>query len=68
MSLKTKYFAELQGYIDTQSDALLDGKCPDMVTYARSCGIIYGLKMAMQEFDDVLSNSVETKEEFEDHP
>ncbi len=63
MNLKAKFFSVLQEAINANADRLLDGKCPDMETYARACGIIYGLKMAMDEFDTVLSDSMKIKEE-----
>ena len=65
MDLKYKFFRELQLRIKSLEDTVTDGQCPDMVAYARTCGIIYGMKMAMQEFDDVLTASIEVQKEME---
>ena len=54
MSLKAKFAKNIQALVDVQSEKILDGQCPDMQTYTRACGIIYGLRMAVQEFGELL--------------
>lgn len=66
MRLKHKFFQELDKCIEKHSALLLDGQCPDMIAYARMCGVIYGLRTAKSEYEDILSSSVELREELEE--
>ncbi len=68
MSVKSRFYAEVQERIDSAAGVVLDGRCPDMVAYARTCGIISGLRLAMESFDEVWSASVEVKNELEEMP
>jgi hypothetical protein len=54
VSLKAKFAKKIQDKIDLHSDKVLDGQCVDMVNYARTCGVMYGLKMALSEFGDAV--------------
>jgi hypothetical protein len=44
---------------------LSDDRCANIEQYRRACGIIYGLKMALEEFDEVMSK-IPDNEEVED--
>jgi hypothetical protein len=41
---------------------LSDDRCPNIEHYRRACGIIYGLKMALEEFDEVMSKQPDDEE------
>jgi len=44
---------------------LSDDRCATIEQYRRACGIIYGLRMSLEEFDEVLSKQPD-EEEMED--
>lgn len=64
-TLRTKFQAAINEKIDAQSAMLSDDRCATIEQYRRACGIIYGLRMSLEEFDEVLSKQPD-EEEMED--
>lgn len=64
-SLRTRFHAAINEKIAVQSDMLSDDRCATIEQYRRACGIIYGLRMSLEEFDEVLSKQPD-EEEMED--
>jgi len=64
-TLRTRYHSAISDKIAAQSDMLSDDRCANIEQYRRACGIIYGLKMALEEFDEVMSK-IPDNEEVED--
>jgi len=64
-TLRTRFHAAISERIEAQSAMLSDDRCANIEQYRRACGIIYGLKMALEEFDEVLSKQPD-EEEMED--
>lgn len=64
-SLRTRFSSAINDKIAVQSDMLSDDRCETIEQYRRACGIIYGLKMALEEFDEVMSKQPD-EEEMED--
>ena len=62
-TFRTRFHAAINEKIVAQSDDLSDGRCVTIEQYRRACGIIYGLKMALEEFDEVLSKQPDEPEE-----
>lgn len=64
-TLRTRYHKAISEKIAAQSEMLSDDRCVTIEHYRRACGIIYGLKMALEEFDEVMSK-IPDNEEVED--
>ncbi len=67
MSVRNRFESLVTEKIEAQSYMLVDGKCDDIEMYRRACGIIYGLKMALECMAEasVVKNDEEPEEEIE---
>ena len=61
-TLKHRIHAAINEKIEAQSAMITDDRCATIEQYRRACGIIYGLKMALDEFDEVLSKNPDEEE------
>lgn len=64
-TIRTRFHKAISDKIAAQSDMLSDDRCATIEQYRRACGIIYGLKMSLEEFDEVMSK-IPDNEEVED--
>jgi hypothetical protein len=61
-TLRTRFHAAINEKIEAQSAMLSDDRCASIEQYRRACGIIYGLRMSLEEFDEVLSKQPDQEE------
>lgn len=64
-TIRTRFHKAISDKIAAQSEMLSDDRCANIEQYRRACGIIYGLKMSLEEFDEVMSK-IPDNEEVED--
>ena len=64
-TIRTRFHKAISDKIAAQVDMLSDDRCENIELYRRACGIIYGLKMSLEEFDEVMSK-IPDNEEVED--
>lgn len=52
--MKAALIAALKEKQDAQAFLVTDGRCENIEAYRRACGIIYGLKMAIDEIEETI--------------
>jgi len=65
MNLKRKYISMLEEKIAFESNILCDGQCENIGQYNYACGKIYGLRMAIEAFEEMVASMME-EEKVED--